>query len=51
MRAAALQLVLNVIAEIGTILARKPEEIPADGSVDVVEVAVSTKLTEADLQH
>jgi two-component system chemotaxis sensor kinase CheA len=51
MRAAAVQLVLNVIAEIGTILARKPEEIPADGSVDVVEVAVSTKLTEADLQH
>ncbi|HVZ17952.1 MAG TPA: Hpt domain-containing protein, partial [Terriglobales bacterium] len=51
MRAAAVQLVLNVIAETGTILARKPEEIPADGSVDIVEVAVSTKLTEAQLQH
>lgn len=51
MRAAAVQLVLNVIAEAGTILARYPEEIPADGSVDVVEVAVSSKLSETEVQH
>lgn len=51
MRAAAVQLVLNVIAELGSVLARYPEEIPADGYLDVVEIALSTKLSEADIQH
>lgn len=51
MRAAALQLVLNVLSEAGTILARRPEEIPSDGSVDVVEVGLATRLNEGEIQH
>ena len=51
MRAAAVQLVLNVIAETGSVLARFPETIPADGSLDVVEVAVSSKLSENEIAH
>jgi two-component system chemotaxis sensor kinase CheA len=51
MRAAAVQLVLNVLAESGTILARRPEEIPSDGSVDVVEVGLATRFNEGEIQH
>jgi len=51
MRAAAMQLVLNVLTEAGTILARHPEEIPADGTVDVVEVALSSKLGEGAIRQ
>jgi two-component system, chemotaxis family, sensor kinase CheA len=50
MRAAAVQLLLNVASEAGTVLARYPEEIPSDGSVDVIEVAVSSKRTEAEIR-
>lgn len=51
MRAAAVQLVLNVVAEAGTILARHPEEVPADGTVDVIEVALSSQLEEAAIRQ
>jgi two-component system, chemotaxis family, sensor kinase CheA len=49
MRAAAVQLVVNMLSEAGTVLARHPEEIPPDGIVDVFEVALSTKLTENEV--
>jgi len=51
MKAAAVQLVLNMVAEAGTVLVRRPEEVPADGTVDVVEVVLSSKLTEAEIKH
>ena len=51
MRAAAVQLVLNVVAEAGLVLARHPEEIPADGNIDLLEIALSTKLTEAQVRQ
>ncbi|HUN87565.1 MAG TPA: chemotaxis protein CheA [Terriglobales bacterium] len=51
MRAAALQLVLNVISECGTVLGRYPDEIPADGSVDFIEVALATHLSAADIKQ
>ncbi len=42
MRAAALELVLKVLSECGTVLARHPEEIPADGTLDTFEVALAS---------
>jgi two-component system chemotaxis sensor kinase CheA len=44
MRAAAVQLILNTLSEAGTVLARHPEEVPADGSLDKLEVALSSDL-------
>jgi two-component system chemotaxis sensor kinase CheA len=44
MRAAAVQVVLNVLSDVGTVLARHPEEIPADGVVDKLEAAISSQL-------
>ena len=51
MRAAAVQLVLNMLAESGTILVRHPEEIPPDGIVDVLEVAIASQLSEGEVTH
>jgi two-component system, chemotaxis family, sensor kinase CheA len=50
MRAAAVQLVLNTLSELGTVLARHPEEIPADGSLDKLEVALSSDLERDEIQ-
>src|SRR3954471_6404883 len=44
MRAAALELILRVLSECGLVLARHPEEIPADAVVETLEVAIATKL-------
>ncbi len=46
MRAAAIELVLKVIAECGLVLARTPEQLPEDGSVETIEVAIATQLDE-----
>jgi two-component system chemotaxis sensor kinase CheA len=51
MRSAAVQVVLNVLAEIGSVLARRPEELPADGVVDVLEAAVATTLDDVSVQR
>lgn len=51
MRAAAVQVVLNVLAEAGSVLSRHPEELPADGLVDVLEVALATKLDPIAVQR
>lgn len=50
MRAAAVQLVLNTLSEAGTVLARHPEEVPADGSLDKLEVALSSDLDRDAIQ-
>ena len=42
MRAAALQLIRNVLQESGTVLVTHPEESAANQSVDVVELALAT---------
>lgn len=42
MRAAALQLIRNVLQESGTVLVTHPEESAANESVDVVELALAT---------
>jgi two-component system chemotaxis sensor kinase CheA len=46
MRAAALELVLKVVGECGLLLARHPDEVPADGIIDTIEVAIATRLDE-----
>lgn len=50
MRAAGLELVLKTLSECGLVLARHPEEIPADAVVDVLEVAIATKLDETAIR-
>ncbi len=50
MRSAAVQVLLNVLAEAGTVLARRPEELPADNVVDVLEIALASKLDEVAVQ-
>ncbi|HET9695842.1 MAG TPA: chemotaxis protein CheA [Terriglobales bacterium] len=50
MRSAAAQVLLNVLAEAGTVLARRPEELPADNVVDVLEIALASKLDEVAVQ-
>jgi two-component system chemotaxis sensor kinase CheA len=50
MRSAAVQVLLNVLAEAGTVLARRPEELPADNAVDVLEIALASNLDEIAVQ-
>jgi two-component system chemotaxis sensor kinase CheA len=50
MRAAALDLVLRVLSECGLVLARHPEEIPADAAIETVEAAIATRLDEAAIR-
>jgi two-component system chemotaxis sensor kinase CheA len=50
MRSAALELVLKVVGECGLLLARHPEEVPADGIVDTIEIAIATRLDEATIR-
>ena len=51
MRGAALQLILKVIAECGTVLGRYPEQAPADGNLDVIEIALATHLSAAEIHQ
>src|SRR3954468_23577204 len=50
MRAAGLELVLKVLNECGLVLSRHPEEIPADGIVDTLEVAIATRLDDTAIR-
>jgi two-component system, chemotaxis family, sensor kinase CheA len=50
MRAAGLELILRVLSECGLIISRNPEEIPADGAVDHLEVAIATHLDETAIR-
>ena len=50
MRAAALELVLRVLGECGLVLARRPEEIPADAMIETLEAAVATRLDQAAIR-
>jgi two-component system chemotaxis sensor kinase CheA len=50
MRAAALELIFKVLSECGLVLARHPEEIPADVIIETVEVAIATKLDQAAIR-
>jgi two-component system, chemotaxis family, sensor kinase CheA len=51
MRGAALQVVLNVVSEAGTVLARRPEQVPADANLDVIELALSSSLEESAIRQ
>lgn len=50
MRAAGLELVFKVVGECGLIISRHPEEIPADGIVETLEVGIATHLDEAAIR-
>ncbi|HWR16394.1 MAG TPA: chemotaxis protein CheA [Terriglobales bacterium] len=50
MRAAAVQVILNAFPLLGRVLARHPEHIPVDGTLDVIEVALATSVSKAEIE-
>jgi two-component system chemotaxis sensor kinase CheA len=50
MRDAAMELVLKVLGECGTVLARRPEDLSSDSPADCIEAVVSTNLDQAAIE-
>jgi two-component system, chemotaxis family, sensor kinase CheA len=51
MRAAAFQLIRNVLHGCGTVIALRPEDSAAAASVEIVEAALASQLSDAQLAH
>jgi two-component system chemotaxis sensor kinase CheA len=51
MRAAAFQLIRNVLHGCGTVIALRPEDSAAAASVEIVEAALASQLSDAQLEH
>jgi len=51
MRAAAFQLIRNVLHGCGTVIALRPEDSAAAASVEIVEAALASQLSNAQLAH